>query len=391
MHNQIIPHAPDRNHLRSQQGAVMQQDVPTTTCMDCKSLEAGNDEPHIDCVLIGINSANTLGRCIESIRTADYPQDRLHIIYVDGGSSDTSIEVARSYDGLQVIGITPEYPSPGIGRNTGWKSGSSPLVQFLDSDTIVDPQWFTRGVDAIQHKEVGAVLGMRHELHPERSFYNWIGNIEWNGPAGQSDCFGGDVLIRREALEATGGYNEELVGGEDPELSRRIIRNGWKILRLDVPMTRHDLAMFKLSQYLRRAYRSGYGFAAVRHSEAIAGSDFWRYEYQKVAIKGGGFVTAIALSVPLLGMGTVITTSVAFLVVMLGTILLLMPRLFRISQFIRVQKLNKVDARRYAWHCSLVVLPQLAGVLRFHAGRFIGRPLRNKSSKLSTGISGQGT
>lgn len=369
----------------------MQQDVTTTASMDCSSTEAGNSKPHIDCVLIGINSAKTLGRCIESIKAADYPQDRLHIIYVDGGSSDSSIEVARHYDGLQVIGITPDYPSPGIGRNTGWKSGSSPLVQFLDSDTIVDPQWFARGVDAIKPGEVGAVLGMRHELHPERSFYNWIGNIEWNGPAGQSDCFGGDVLIRREALEATGGYNEELVGGEDPELSRRIIRNGWKILRLDVPMTRHDLAMFKLSQYLRRAYRSGYGFAAVRHREALAGSDFWRYEYQKVTIKGGGFVTALVLSIPLLGMGTMLAASVALLVIMLGTILLLMPRLFKVRQFIREQKLNKVEARRYAWHCSLVVLPQLAGVLRFHAGRFIGIPLRNKSSKLSTGISGQGT
>ncbi|TNJ37003.1 glycosyltransferase [Prosthecochloris vibrioformis] len=344
---------------------------------------------HIDCVLIGINSAKTLGNCIDSILSSEYPQDKLHIIYVDGGSSDDSVEIAQRYNNVEVISIHPQYPSPGIGRNTGWKAGSSPLVQFLDSDTVLDRQWFMKAVKALGDPQIGAVLGMRQEMHPERSLFNWIGNLEWNGPAGESDCFGGDVLMRRTALEATGGYDEELVGGEDPELSRRIIRAGWQLLRMDASMTHHDLAMFKLSQYLRRAYRSGYGFAAVRYREAAVGSDFWHYEYRKISIKGGGFSAALVISIPLLGMGTVLSSSAALLLLMTGTTLLLMPRLFKVRQFMREQKLSRSDARRYAWHCSFVVLPQLAGVIRFHIGQLVGNPLRNRSNRLATRISDQ--
>jgi len=345
--------------------------------------------PDIDCVLIGINCSGTLGRCIESVRNARYPQEKLHLCYVDGGSTDGSIGIAEQYEGVEVLSITPQHPTPGIGRNTGWKAGSSPLVQFLDSDTVIDPEWFGKAVEAIRRKKVGAVLGTRREMHPERSIYNWLGNLEWNGPAGESACFGGDVLIRRGALEATGGYDEELVGGEDPELSRRIVRAGWTILRLDDPMTGHDLAMTKIHQYVRRAFRSGYGFGAVRHREAALGSTFWLAEYRKITIKGGGFALALLLALPLLSAASTPAVLAAGIVLLCGTTLLLMPRLFKVGKFMREQRLRRSEARTYAWHCSLVVLPQLAGVIRFHAGRLTGRPLRNRPSRLATGNSGE--
>ncbi|MBN1929746.1 MAG: glycosyltransferase [Chlorobiaceae bacterium] len=350
----------------------------------------GQERPDIDCVLIGVNSAKTLGRCIESIRASNYPPERLHICYVDGGSTDNSLAVAESYPGVKVIALTPEHPSPGLGRNAGWRSGSAPLVQFLDSDTMVDPEWFGKAVETIgTDSRLGAVIGMRRELHPERSIYNWIGDVEWNGPVGASDCFGGDVLMRREALEATGGYDEELVGGEDPELSRRIIRAGWKIERIDAVMTRHDLAMSTVQQYLKRAYRSGYGFAAVRSREAKTGSDFWKNDYRKIIIKGGGFLAAgsLGLLTLLSGKPSRLRGAASTALILGGIPLLFSPRLFRVEKFMKENSLNRKEAETYAWHCSLVVLPQLAGIIRYLAGALLNRPLRNRRRALKTGLS----
>lgn len=350
----------------------------------------GQNRPDIDCVLIGVNSAKTLERCIESIRGGSYPAERLHICYVDGGSTDGSIAIAESYPGVKVIALNPEHPSPGLGRNAGWKSGSSPLVQFLDSDTIVDPEWFGKAVATIgSDTHLGAVIGMRRELHPERSVYNWIGDLEWNGPVGDSDCFGGDVLMRREALEATGGYDEELVGGEDPELSRRMIRAWWRIVRIDALMTRHDLAMTTVKQYLKRAYRSGYGFAAVRSREAKAGSDFWRDDYRKIAIKGGGFMAAgsLGLLALLSGRRSRTGTLAAALLSLAGIPLLFSPRLFKVDKFMQEHHLSRKEAETYGWHCSLVVLPQFAGLIRYLAGALLNRPLRNRRRSLKTGLS----
>jgi GT2 family glycosyltransferase len=342
--------------------------------------------PEIDCVVIGVNCSSTLANCIESIRDADYPQRKLHIFYVDGGSTDDSREVAGQCWGVRVIELNSVYPTPGAGRNAGWKKGSSPFVQFLDSDTLLDAGWLKRGIEAIEAEEsIGAVSGLRREIHPGSSVFNWIGDIEWNGHAGESECFGGDVLIRRLALVATGGYDELLVAGEDPDLSRRIIRSGWKIVSLDALMTMHDLAMKTLGQYLRRAYRSGYGFAAVRLHEKRAGSTFWRYDLRKITIKGGGFMISAALAIMLLISGeTPVTRLIALFPLGVALCLLLAPRLFRIDKFMQELGLDRTAARRYAWHCSLVVIPQLFGVIRFHTGHIFGLPLRNRRNSLRT-------
>ncbi len=345
--------------------------------------------PDIDCVLIGVNCSKTLGRCIDSVFASGYPKEKIYLYYVDGGSTDRSIDVANAYDSVTVIALNPEYPTPGIGRNHGWKQGSSPFVHFLDSDTILNPDWLKIAVHAIDKEEqIGAVMGLRKEMHPEHSIYNWLGDIEWNGPIGESSCFGGDVLLRRKVLEKTGGYDEFLVGGEDPELSRRVLRAGWKIIRLDALMTQHDLAMKTVRQYMARAFRSGYGFAAVRKREAEAGSDFWKYEFQKIVIKGGVFMICLIFFILTIFIHPSSTTiTLGLLTLAPGTAILLNPRLFKVNKFMRENNLNKKEARTYAWHCSLVVIPQLFGLIRFYWGLITGNPLKNRRNTLTTGLS----
>jgi len=340
--------------------------------------------PHIDCVIIGVNCAQTLARCLASVQAADYPADRLHIYYADGGSADGSLTIAERFAGVSAIPLSPEYPTPGLGRNRGWQQGASPIVQFLDSDTVLDHGWLKSGATALNDAAVGAVLGMRNEMHPQRSLFNWIGDLEWNGPVGEADCFGGDVMIRREVLETTGGYDEVLVGGEDPELSRRVIRAGWRILRLPAPMTCHDLAMNRIRQYLKRAFRSGYGFAAVRAREARQNSDFWHYEMRKIGIRGGGFVLLSIAGVLLVVSGSGVAAVIGMGCLAVGIILLLRPRLFLVNKFKQRYNLSRKQANCYAWHCSVIVLPQLLGVVRYYWGKWLNRPLRNRRRLRST-------
>ncbi len=198
--------------------------------------------PHIDCVVIGVNAESTLKECLDSIKRCDYPSGKIHIVYVDGGSSDRSLEVAGGVAGVRVVSLALAHPTPGRGRNAGWRSGRAELVQFLDSDTELSADWFRKAVPELTGN-VGAVRGYRREKNPEGSVFNWIADLEWNAPVGEADSFGGDVLVKREALVGTGGYDEELVGGEDPELSLRFRAAGYGILQLDALMTRHDLAM----------------------------------------------------------------------------------------------------------------------------------------------------
>ncbi|SMC99079.1 Glycosyltransferase, catalytic subunit of cellulose synthase and poly-beta-1,6-N-acetylglucosamine synthase [Desulfocicer vacuolatum DSM 3385] len=337
----------------------------------------------IDCVIIGINTEKTIEQCIEHLLASHYSRGKIHIYYVDGGSTDNSISSARSFDGVTVIALDPQFPTPGLGRNHGWKAGGSPLVQFLDSDAMVEPQWIDIAVDALlENNSIGAVRGNRYELHPEASVFNWIGNLEWNGKPGPCDAFGGDVMIRRPILEDTGGYDEILVAGEDPELSQRIRQKDWQILQLDVPMCGHDLAMMRLGQYWKRGHRTGYGYAAVTTRWGLSVSGFWIHELFRISARGGGFI-----GFTLAGLGLSTVHPLFLLLFFPGLVLLFYPFLFRTQWFVEHKKLNRDMAMIYALHCSLVVIPQFFGVKRFVWGKLLNRPLRNKAATLKTGIS----
>jgi GT2 family glycosyltransferase len=135
-------------------------------------------------------------------------------------------------------------------------------VQFLDGDCELIDGWLEGAISFLgAHADVGAVCGQRRERYPERSIYNWLCDREWDGPIGDVRYSGGDVVIRAEAFEAVGGYRDDLIAGEEPELCVRLRTAGWKIWRLNRRMTLHDAAMTHFSQWWRRALRGGYAYA----------------------------------------------------------------------------------------------------------------------------------
>lgn len=326
------------------------------------------DRP-VDIVIIGLNSSRTLPACLESVKSCRYPQDLITVYYVDGGSSDESVRIAEN-GGARVIIVDSDSPTPGRQRNAGWEAGGAGLVQFLDSDTTLAPGWLGVATAALSG-DIGAVCGNRRESHPERSVYNWIGDKEWNGGSGEVEVFGGDVLAARPALEVTRGYDPRLVAGEDPELAYRMRRAGYRILHLDVPMTGHDLALLTFRQYWRRAFRSGHAFAEVH---ALHG-DFWKRETDRINLRGGGFLLGL-LAAPLA------LLSPGFLVVpLLGIFALLRPRLLHTGKLRAELSLTKEESRIYAWHASVVVIPEFLGAMRFWFGRLASRPMTNRRRK----------
>lgn len=336
----------------------------------------------IDVVIIGVNCAATLGPCLESVRQARREEIVLHPVYVDGGSTDPSQSVAAAFPDVAVLSQTPLHPAPGLQRNAGLQAGTAPFVLFLDSDTVLDPDFLPAALAAMG-SDVGAVRGLRREARPEATFFNRMADVEWNAAPGDCEAFGGDVLARRQAVDEAGGYDEILVGGEDPELSRRIRAKGWRIVAIAAPMTVHDIAMTRLSQYLRRGYRTGYGYAAVTARHGFS-SGFWAKEIRRILVRGG--LGSLGVLAGLAGLAGAFSRMMGLLFLGLGLFLLLYPRLLRVKAMAAALGLPRDLARRYAWHCSLVVLPQLAGVVRYALGALTGRPLRNRRRALGTAV-----
>ena len=335
----------------------------------------------IDCVVIGLNASATLSKCLNSVRESHYLNGKVRIIYVDCGSLDNSVLIARSVPDVEVIETFPEFPTPGAARNVGANYGEAPFIQFLDSDTCVDPEWLTRGISSFG-SSIGAVRGLRREMFPEQSFFNWIGDREWNEPSGECEEIGGDVLIRREVIEQTKGYDAELVGGEDPELSVRVRKLGWKIVQVSHLMTKHDLAMTSWRQYWRRSYRTGYAYLAVADCSSTVLSRFWESPLCRMWVRAG-----LGLLLGALALQGLYSSSFWFILLVPAFALIAYPRIRSVSALQKEKELSLEEARLYAWHCSVVVIPQFFGAIRYLFGKICGRPMRNKRKKLETRVS----
>jgi cellulose synthase/poly-beta-1,6-N-acetylglucosamine synthase-like glycosyltransferase len=161
-------------------------------------------------------------------------------------------------------------------RNTGFRRllkerPQIAMVQFVDGDCILEPDWLKSATAFLEnHSSVGAVCGRRKELLPHASIYNKLCDMEWNTPVGESRSCGGDALFLTEVMLGSGGYRDSMIAGEEPELCFRLRQKGWKICRLDEPMTLHDANITRISQWWKRAQRAGYAYmsGALLHGKS---------------------------------------------------------------------------------------------------------------------------
>lgn len=323
--------------------------------------------PKIGVVIIGVNVANYLRNCIESVIDSDYPNSKLNIIYVDGGSTDNSTAIAKEYKNVNVIELRDPHPTPGKGRNAGLRTCNEKFVQFMDADTILEPNWFKNALPYIKDNIV-AVCGRRHEKYPDKNIYHKIGNIEWNYEEGRCKYFGGEVLIKRDIVMEVNGFDENLIAGEDPDLSYRIRQNGWDIYRINQKMSLHDLNMNRFSQYIRRSYRSGYAYAEIGLRYSKNKEKFWLRELLRIFLN---------FLIPLIVLAIGILLGETYLGILFATIILF-RQLWKFNSNKKLYKISTIDRILYSLHLSFVVIPQFAGAMRYFIGRILNIPLQNK-------------
>lgn len=225
-------------------------------------------ELSVGLIAIGRNEGERLRRCL----VAAQRQVR-HVVYVDSGSSDGSVEFARSL-GVELVALDMSQPfTAARARNAGFERLSQiapdlEFVQFVDGDCELVPGWIEAAVaHARAHPAAAVVCGRRRERFPEASIYNRLCDIEWDSPVGLARSCGGDALMRATALRRVGGYSPDLIAGEEPDLCRRLRREGFEVWRIDAEMTLHDADMKHFGQWWKRNVRAGHAYAEAWYRE----------------------------------------------------------------------------------------------------------------------------
>ena len=255
-------------------------------------------------VAIGRNEGERLVRCLESLRGA-----LARIVYVDSGSQDGSVARAAAL-GADIVELDTSRPfSAARARNAGFRRllelepGLS-LVQFIDGDCVLERAWIGEASRFMgEHADVAIACGRLREVHPEASIYNRLIDLEWDTPVGDVPGCGGICLVRSDTFAAVGGFDEQLVAGEEPELCLRMRRRGQRIVRLPLEMARHDAALTRFSQWWRRRVRAGHAVAQSAHRHWGSPERYCMRELTSALAWGAalplGAVSLAALSAPL--------------------------------------------------------------------------------------------
>jgi GT2 family glycosyltransferase len=195
-------------------------------------------------------------------------------------------------------------------RNAGFKHALRlnphlQWIQFVDGDCEVQRGWLTRARGFLRDSpRVAAVCGRRRERYPTASIYNELCDLEWDRAPGPSLYCGGDVMVRVQALEQVGGYRDDLIAGEEPELCVRLRARDWQIYVLDNEMTLHDAAMTRFGQWWRRIKRSGWAYAAGAHLHGRAPERHWVWQAAQAWIWVALPILSAVLLAPVLGAWT---------------------------------------------------------------------------------------
>ena len=317
----------------------------------------------IGLVAIGRNEGERLRQCLQSVvGKVD------HVVYVDSGSTDDSVNLARSL-GVTVVELDLGIPfTAARARNAGFAklcdlAPHLDYVQFVDGDCEVVSGWLAHAAAELDaHPDWVVVCGRRRERFPRATPYNRICDIEWDTPIGEAKACGGDAMMRVAALQAVGGYNPTLIAGEEPELCVRLRQNGGKIYRLNAEMTLHDAQMTRFGQWWKRSVRAGYAFAEGAWLHGAPPERHW--------VKETRSIRRLGIYLPLIVLVAAWPTK-GFSLLLLAIYPVMVYRIYRYAK--RTGRSAK-DALLFSLACIGAKFPQAQGALRFYWGKLLRKP-----------------
>lgn len=195
--------------------------------------------PSVSIVIPVKDRAADLRNCLTSLQRLDYPPDKLEVVVVDDGSRDETPQVAREL-GAILLESGAVGGGPALARNKGAAVASGEILAFIDSDCTAAKDWLSDLLPAFTDEKLAAVGGWVDGMHHGSALDRYeavmsslnLGRREMSGGAGGDTFYlpSCNLLMRKTAFSAAGGFRSELHVGEDVDLTWRLRDAGWKIL-----------------------------------------------------------------------------------------------------------------------------------------------------------------
>jgi glycosyltransferase involved in cell wall biosynthesis len=208
-------------------------------------------------VIPGRNCEKTLRACLESVIPLLACGELSEIIFVDDASTDETAAIARQYPITYVQG---DGRGRGSARNIGWNLSKSPLIWFVDSDCVAEPDALCLLIPHLLAPQVAGVGGSYGNMRPDSLLasliHEEIVSRHLRMPVDVDYLATFNVLYRRDVLEQVGGF-AHLPRGQDIDLAYQIHEAGYR-MRFEVRSRVKHFHPVTWGSYLWTQARHGY-------------------------------------------------------------------------------------------------------------------------------------
>lgn len=199
-------------------------------------------KPFVSIMIPAHDEESVITKTIETVFKLDYPN--YEVIVIDDRSTDNTArvltELERRYDGKLKILIRDKSAFPGKSAvlNDALKLATGEAILVFDADAEMAPDFLTKLVYELQPKDVGAVQARKVIKNKDTNILTKCQNNEMtmdthfqitrDAVKGAVELRGNGELIKREALEDIGGWNNYTIT-DDLDMSTRLHIKGWDV------------------------------------------------------------------------------------------------------------------------------------------------------------------
>ena len=246
------------------------------------------ETPSIAVIVPCWNESSTVGETCESLLALDYPKDKLEIILVDDGSTDSTLATMKRFESNpQVRIIHKENGGKHTALNAGAAITSAEIIGCLDADSFVEPDALREIIPCFNDPSVAATTAAM-SIHKPGNILQYMQNAEYTFGITLRHAFasvnglyvtpGPFSFYRRDIVQNLGGfrYGNQV---EDMEMALRIQQAGYKVenaprarVYTKSPSTLGELVKQRTrwtSGFLRNIFGEYRGLIANRSHEAL--------------------------------------------------------------------------------------------------------------------------
>ncbi|MEZ0345681.1 MAG: glycosyltransferase [Infirmifilum sp.] len=194
-------------------------------------------KPEVTVGIVVLNREWIIGEAIRSLLTQDYPSDKIHVIIVDGGSTDNTVEICtKMLEGSSVasFGIIVKPSTIPEARNICISKMKGSYLFFWDSDVIMGSRALSELVDAAERVHADVVSANVLTVYVKYPGEAWrlLEEAQAQAIGGELTqvagvCMGATLVSRRVAEKV--GFDPDLTVYEDADFSVRALKLGYKL------------------------------------------------------------------------------------------------------------------------------------------------------------------